>query len=167
MSLPVIPDDGNVDPSALYAVPGQKLIDIADQIRLKRDIATLLTVDEMPLQIGLIESGGSDGYSIHEVEFDSPGGNQGNFVYNIKPKYIGECYWFYFYPLEETNTATGTICIGYSAIPDLPTSPTGVKLLSPVQYYINDVSYNSIRMRGNIPGIPVGRYKLVWYGTAK
>ena len=44
--------------SEMYAVPAEKLEDIADAIRQKRDITTPLTVDDMPLQISLIESGG-------------------------------------------------------------------------------------------------------------
>lgn len=43
--------------SEMYAVPAEKLEDIAAAIRRKRDITTPLTVDEMPLQIGLIDGG--------------------------------------------------------------------------------------------------------------
>lgn len=42
-----------------YAVDGDKLTAIADAIRLKRDITTDMTLDEMPLQINLIDGGGS------------------------------------------------------------------------------------------------------------
>lgn len=41
-----------------YAVDGDKLTAIADAIRLKRDLTTDMTLDEMPLQIGLIGGGG-------------------------------------------------------------------------------------------------------------
>lgn len=45
---------------ATYAVPEEKLTAIADEIRLKRDIVTELTLDDMALQIPLID-GGSGG----------------------------------------------------------------------------------------------------------
>ncbi len=45
----------------MYAVSEQALTDIADAIRLKRDITTPLTVDDMALEISLIDGGGSGG----------------------------------------------------------------------------------------------------------
>lgn len=41
----------------MTAVPTQWLTDIGDAIREKRDIATTIPVPDMPLQIGLIDSG--------------------------------------------------------------------------------------------------------------
>lgn len=41
----------------LIAVPEQKLTDIADAIRLKRDLAEPIPVEDMAMQIGLIEGG--------------------------------------------------------------------------------------------------------------
>jgi len=43
---------------ATYGVTDTQLTAIADAIRLKRDIVTEMTVDDMPLQIGLIDGGG-------------------------------------------------------------------------------------------------------------
>lgn len=45
---------------ATYAVPEDKLTAIADAIRLKRDLTTDMTLDDMALQIGLIDGGGGD-----------------------------------------------------------------------------------------------------------
>lgn len=52
----------------MYAVSKEQLTDIADAIRLKRDITTPLKVEDMPLEIGLIESGGRK--LVHESSFE-------------------------------------------------------------------------------------------------
>lgn len=41
----------------LYTVPVEKLTSIADAIRLKRDMVDEMSVDDMPMQIGLIGGG--------------------------------------------------------------------------------------------------------------
>ncbi len=41
-----------------YFIEDETLTDIADAIRLKRDIVTEITPEDMPLQVALIESGG-------------------------------------------------------------------------------------------------------------
>lgn len=43
-----------------YTVDSDRIKDIADAIRLKRDITDEMTLEDMPMQIGLIEGGGSD-----------------------------------------------------------------------------------------------------------
>lgn len=42
-----------------YIIEGDTLTDIADALRLKRDIVTEITPEDMALQVALIESGGS------------------------------------------------------------------------------------------------------------
>lgn len=44
--------------SDIYRISGDTLTDIADAIRLKRDIATEITPEDMPMEIGLIDGGG-------------------------------------------------------------------------------------------------------------
>ncbi len=49
-----------------YIIEGDTLADIADAIRLKRDMATEINPEDMALQIGLIESGGG-GYTVEDI----------------------------------------------------------------------------------------------------
>lgn len=49
----------------MYAVSKEQLTDIADAIRLKRDITDEMTVDDMPMEIGLI-----DGAEIEKISFE-------------------------------------------------------------------------------------------------
>lgn len=45
--------------SQLYTIPDETLTEIADAIRLKRDIADEIAPEDMPLEISLIDGGGS------------------------------------------------------------------------------------------------------------
>lgn len=49
-----------------------KLTAIADAIRLKRDLTTDMTLDEMPLQIALIDGGGGGGIEMQSGTFTPP-----------------------------------------------------------------------------------------------
>lgn len=55
---PNVEDIVDADPDTMYTVPGQALIDIADAIRVKRDTVGAISVEDMPMEIGLIDGGG-------------------------------------------------------------------------------------------------------------
>lgn len=127
--------------------------------------------------IAAIPSGGS-GYENHTIDFSLLSSTS---TENILYQYIEECAGWAIYPADADNTSLDTIVIGpwYKRVEGYPsstgklpsfdgvTTPTGISLSYPTQYYINDQTYNAIRMRGNRPLKPAGDYVLKFYGIAK
>lgn len=111
-------------------------------------------------------------YELHEVEFTL---TEPTYYTTILGRYIQECSEWCYFPTDE-RTSTGTVARGMQYPPVDRLTPTGADagntaikngVYAPYQWYINDLSYNEIRMRGNVPNAPAGAYKLKFYGIAK
>lgn len=92
----------------MYAVKKEQLTDIADAIRLKRDITDSLSVDDMPLQIGLIDGGGEGGIlkKIGDFTFESSHTRSNTLVAELNSKIPNENKLFF---ILKNNAEKGTI----------------------------------------------------------
>lgn len=77
-----------------YFIEGETLTDIADAIRLKRDIVTEINPEDMPMEIGLIASGGGLPLSMDMGKYTAIGNEQYLIAESTKIKTIYFCGFF-------------------------------------------------------------------------
>ena len=150
------------------------LTGIADAIRAKTGASAAMTPAQMAQEIENIQTGGGAQYSLHTVSFSLASSTAPALLLS---QFIDECAYWRYYPTSEENTNTGTIAVGMALKTSgastvstqwaAKTTATGVNLMSPYLFYVNDQTYSAIRLRGNVNSIPAGEYELEFYGIAK
>lgn len=107
---------------ATYGVPEEKLTAIADAIRLKTDTAAPMSLDEMALQIGMIESGSTmQGATLQTVDISV--GEYKN--YNTAADFFSD------YPPEIVGNLNSPVFIAvYDFINNTTNNRAGIKVVT-------------------------------------
>lgn len=156
---------------AIITTDSQHYTDIGNAIRAK-GVSGSFTPAQMSSAIESIEGGNSKAYEEQTINFTLASRTD---YKSVLDQYIDECAMWMIFPTDLNNTNTDTIATGPwykspwaqpSPLQNIST-PVGAQITAPpIQYYINDVTYNSVRMRGNVNSKPAGDYCLKFYGIA-